>query len=265
MNISDEERRAFTEHDLRVFSIADPDPNADPAAERLAWAHLGEELGRVLCDRYEHGPSAHAESFVPPHHCPVRNAVVLRARTRDIRERVLGHRAAVGRALRVLESSCRGDGWHRRTEALIALSLAAGQARCLGNRLTSLPTLVASRPGALAEALGTALADSARALDAVQQRLRESAEPGRTIPAAAPLAAARSAARLATCLEEEVRAEPIDASGTDLSHVDHLDLPLLAGVVWSRTTVWPDTLATLTRSHSNRVAPGVYQIRRTYP
>ncbi|MFE3202110.1 hypothetical protein [Embleya sp. NPDC059237] len=262
MNISDEQRRAFTEHDLRVLSTADPD--ADPAAERLAWAHLGDELGRALCDRYEHGPSAHAESLVPPDRCPVRNAIVLRARTRDIRERVLGHRAAVGRALRVLESSCRGDGRHRRTEALIALSLAAGQARCLGSRLTRLPTLVPSRPGALAEALGTALADSARALDAAQQRLCESAAPGRTIPAAAALAAAGSAARLATCLEEEVRAEPIDASDTDLSHVDHLDLPLLAGVIWSRTTVWPKTLAPLTRSHSNRVAPGVYRIRRTY-
>ncbi|WP_439679826.1 hypothetical protein [Embleya sp. MST-111070] len=263
MNISDEERRAFTEHDLRVLSTADPD--ADPAAARLAWAHLGDELGRALCDRYEHGPSAHAELLVSQDRCPARTAIVLRARARDIRGRVLGHRAAVGRAFRVLESACRGDGRHRRTEALIALSLAAGQARCLGNRLTPLPTLVPSRPGVLAEALGTALADSGRALDAAQQRLRESAEPGRTIPAAAALAAAGSAARLASCLEEEIRAEPVDASDTDLSRVDHLDIPVLAGVIWSRTTVWPDTLAALIRSHSNRVAPGIYQIRRTYP
>ncbi|GCD94590.1 hypothetical protein [Embleya hyalina] len=263
MSISDEERRVFTERDLRALSTADRD--ADPAAERRAWRHLGDELGRVLCDRYEQGPPASAESLVSPDRCPVRTAIVLRARTRDIRERVLGHRAAVGRAFRVLETPCRGDGRYRRAEALIALSLAAGQARCLGNRLTLLPTPVPPRPGALAEALGTALAESGRALDAAQRRLRASAEPGRTIPATAALAAAGSAARLATCLEEEIRAEAIDASDTDLSHVDHLDLPLLAGVVWSRTTIWPDTLAPLTRRHSNRVAPGVYQIRATHP
>ncbi|OPC78854.1 hypothetical protein B4N89_32500 [Embleya scabrispora] len=263
MSISDEERRVFTERDLRSLSTADPD--ADPAAERLAWAHLVDELGRAMCDGYEHAPSASADSLVPPDPCPVRTAIVLRARARDIRERVLGHRAAVGRAFRVLESPCRGDAWHRRTEALIALSLAAGQARCLGNRLTLLPTLVPPRPGALAEALVTALADSGRALDAARQRLRESAEPGRTIPAAAALTAAASAARLATCLEAEIRAEPIDASDTDLSRVDHLDLPLLAGVIWSRTTIWPDTLAPLSRSHSNRVAPGIYQVRASHP
>ncbi|WP_331766975.1 hypothetical protein [Embleya sp. NBC_00896] len=265
MSISDEERRAFTEHDMRALLDLD---GADPPSEVRAWEHLGEVLGSVLDGPFRHGVASMAETSVPDCQGPVETAIVLRARTRDIRDRVLGHDEAVRRAFRVLESLCRQGTWHRRAEAVIALSLAADQARCLCDRLVGLPVQALPRPAALAAALVTALDGSGRALEAARSRLREMAEPAgptpeAVIPSADALAAARTAIRIATRLEAEVRAEAVDASGVDLSRLDLTDPGILVGVVWTDTTVWPHGMAQVVRARSNRIAAGVYQVRRT--
>ncbi|MGW1989419.1 hypothetical protein [Embleya sp. NPDC001921] len=264
MSISGEERRTFTERDLWTLSGADD--AVDPRTEGRAWVRLGDAISRALYE-FERGVSASPEPRVVPRRGPIETAIVVRARTRDIRERALAHREAARRALRILDASPRDGSGSRRLEVLISLSLAAGQARCLGRRLTRLPPPASPRAIALVEALGTALAESGRALEAVQGGLREmpvSDGPARCDPPVAVPEAVAAAVRLAIRLEEEVRAEPVDASGVDLSRLDLVDTAPLAGVVWSRTTVWPARLAPMVRARSNRVAPGVYRVRRTY-
>ncbi|WP_331770967.1 hypothetical protein OG948_45860 (plasmid) [Embleya sp. NBC_00888] len=263
MSISDEERRTFTERDLWTLSGADD--AVDPRTEGRAWVRLGDAMSRALY-AFERGVSAGPEPQVVPRRGPVETAIVVRARTRDIRERALAHREAARRAFRILDASPRDGSGSRRFEVLIALSLAAGQARCLSRRLTHLPPPASPRVIALVDALGTALAESGRALEAIQGGLREmpvSDGPARCDPAAVPDAVA-AAVRLAIALEEEVRAEAVDASGADLSRLDLVDTGPLAGVVWSRTTVWPVRIAPMIRARSHRVAAGVYRVRRTY-
>ncbi|MGC0421078.1 hypothetical protein [Embleya sp. AB8] len=291
MGIFDEERRTFTEGDRRVLLTIEAEAEAEAEAnvgvgvatevgvgspaERQAWLRLGDSLSRVLCNRLECGGAGptDADPLVPLdlYGSPVERAIVLRVRTRDIRERVCGHATAVRRAFRVLDSCRTASARPGRTEALIALSLVAAQARCLGNRLTLLPPPTYPRPAALVAALGTALAESGRESEAAQGRLRAACDPDRpkpvlppAIPCTAAFAAVASAVRLARCLEEEVRTEGIDASGADLSRLDLTDPTLLAGVIWSGTTLWPPRIALLLRSRSNRVAVGVYQVRRVY-
>lgn len=262
MSISDEERRTFTERDLWTLSGADA---VDPRTEGRAWVRLGDAMSRALYE-FERGVSAGSEPQVVSRRGPVETAIVVRARTRDIRERALAHQEAARRAFRILDASPRDGSGSRRLEVLIALSLAAGQARCLGRRLTHLPPPVSPRVIALVDALGAALAESGRALGAIQGGLRElpvSDDPARGDPPAVPEAVA-AAVRLAIALEEEVRAEVVDASGADLSRLDLLDTAPLAGVLWSRTTVWPARIAPMVRARSHRVAAGAYQVRRPY-
>jgi hypothetical protein len=266
MNISDRHRRTFTECDARTLSAADD--VADPQVESQAWARLADAMSRALYT-FERGDPVGPEPCAPVGRGPVEAAIELRARTREIHTGVLGHGEAVRRSFRVLDSLLSGGAWHRRGEALIALSLAAGQARHLGNRLGNLPNSPSLRPTALAAALATALADSARALDTAQALLRETATPDGSAPQGAipgtdAFAATAAAVRLATCLEDDVRAEAVDASGVDLSRLDPVDPNLLAGVIWSRTTVWPTCIAQLLRARSDRVANGVYQVRWVY-
>ncbi|MEU0940834.1 hypothetical protein [Embleya sp. NPDC005971] len=264
MSISDEERRTFTEFDARALSAAGE--VADSPAEARAWIRLVGAMGRVLYP-FECAGSAGSQSCPPRDWGVVETTIELRVRTREIRMAVLGHGEAVRRAFRALDAPADGA-WQRRTEVLIALSLAAGQARFLGNRLTFLPSSVSLRQTALAQALGTALADSGRALDTAQGLLREMSgadgEVRAVISGTAACAAVTRAVRLAACLEEDVRAQAVDASGVDLSRLGPVDPGLLASVIWSRTTVWPACIAPLLRARSNRVADGVYQVRRVY-
>ncbi|MET7299593.1 hypothetical protein [Embleya sp. NPDC005575] len=179
MNNSDEDRRTFTECDARtLLAVGDV---ADPPVEGHAWTRLADAMGRPLYT-FERGRSTSPEPCAPAGRGPVESAIELRARTREIHTGVLGHGEAVRRAFCVLDSLLPVGPWQRRREALIALSLAAGQARCLGDRLTRMPSPTFPRPTALAAALGTALADSARALDTAQALLRETADPAGSAP-----------------------------------------------------------------------------------
>ncbi|MFI6581016.1 hypothetical protein [Embleya sp. NPDC050493] len=266
MSISDEERSAFTDCDARILSAVGG--ITDSASEGHAWTRFADAMGRTLYTFDREGPPA-PDPGPPADRSPVAAAIELRVRTREIHTAVLGLGEAVRRAFLVLDALLTGGAWQRRPEALIALSLAAGHARGLDDRLVHLSSSMSPRPTALAAALGTALSDTGRALDTTQGLLRELSEPDGSAPPAAisgtaVFAAVAAAVRLATCLEDDVRAEAVDASGVDLSRLDPVDPALLAGVIWSRTTVWPACLAPVLRGRSNRVAAGVYQVRRVY-
>jgi hypothetical protein len=53
----------------------------------------------------------------------------------------------------------------------------------------------------------------------------------------------------------------LDASGVDLSALRFPDLEVLAGVVWSDETVWPEGVAELVRARSEQIGYRVWQVR----
>ncbi|MYV98796.1 hypothetical protein, partial [Streptomyces sp. SID3343] len=79
---------------------------------------------------------------------------------------------------------------------------------------------------------------------------------------AAALDGARAAVALATGWEDDVMSAPVDATGADLSRLGILEPDVLANVVWTDTTRWPARLEPLVRARSNRLAAGVYRVRR---
>jgi hypothetical protein len=64
----------------------------------------------------------------------------------------------------------------------------------------------------------------------------------------------------ARTLADLIGAQPIDASGADLSNVKIAHLEILRGVVWTRETVWPTGIANWVRHGSREIGPGVYQV-----
>lgn len=57
------------------------------------------------------------------------------------------------------------------------------------------------------------------------------------------------------------RAQPVDASGADLSDLEIGDIDALDGVVWTRQTSWPPGIARQVEEHSEEIGDGVYRMR----
>jgi hypothetical protein len=92
------------------------------------------------------------------------------------------------------------------------------------------------------------------------------------IDAAAYLARARLTARnlvrdvdhareLAHGLYAALGAVPVDVSAVDLSQVEVTDLEALAGVVWTRETIWPLGMAERVELHSEEIGDGSWRVR----
>jgi hypothetical protein len=147
------------------------------------------------------------------------------------------------------------------------------RARAIAEELASIASLTddLGRAGdsarALADDLGRA-GDSARALADDLGRAGDSA---RALTEDLGRARAVDRARVfahnlnrtfvdARTLADLIGAQPIDASGADLSNVKIAHLEILRGVVWTRETVWPTGIANWVRHGSREIGPGVYQV-----
>jgi hypothetical protein len=61
-------------------------------------------------------------------------------------------------------------------------------------------------------------------------------------------------------LASAIRDHPVDASGTDLSHLTITDLQVLDGVIWTPQTTWPPGIAARVGKLSDEILRGVYQV-----
>jgi hypothetical protein len=66
---------------------------------------------------------------------------------------------------------------------------------------------------------------------------------------------------LVRALIRGIGAQPVDASGADLSGVEIDDLDVLNGVIWTGQTIWPPGVREQVRDNSEEIRPGVYQVR----
>ncbi len=55
-------------------------------------------------------------------------------------------------------------------------------------------------------------------------------------------------------------AAPVDASGLDLSDLRLPDIDVLAGVTWTKQTIWPDEVRAVVEDRSTPIRPGVYRV-----
>ncbi len=76
------------------------------------------------------------------------------------------------------------------------------------------------------------------------------------------LASTLDAARdLALDLANRICTQQIDASGADLSEVRIEQLDALSGTIWTDQTIWPPDIEDQVRAASEKIRPGVYQVR----
>jgi len=261
--------------DLDVHALLDHETR-DAGVEAPAWNRFGDTLDGVLYrvlgvdPRGCADPAPRAAAARAPSRAA--SAIQRRVRARDLRERALRFGDATIRAFHTIETRARDGGPANRTrdlsETLIALALAVGNADCLCERLAHVPLYTVEGPPVVAKELtaelATVLAESAHVLEALQAGLRSGAvltEADVDIARARALDGATDAAALAARLEQEVRSEPVDAAGADLSDLDIPDTCVLAGVAWDDATRWPPALAAGIRGQSDRVAVGVHRVR----
>jgi len=260
--------------DLDVHALLDHETD-DARVEAPAWNRFGDTLDGVLYrvlgvdPRGCADPAPRAAARAPSR---AASAILRRVRARDLRERALRFGDATIRAFHTIETRDGDEGPGTRTrelsETLIALALAVGNADCLCERLAHVPLYTVEGPPVLAKELtaelATVLAESAHVLEALQARLRSGAMLANgdlDIARTRALDGATDAAALAARLEQEVRSEPVDAAGADLSALDIPDTCVLAGVAWDDATRWPAALAAGIRGQSDRVAPGAHRVR----
>ncbi|WP_165969444.1 hypothetical protein [Actinomadura sp. KC06] len=71
----------------------------------------------------------------------------------------------------------------------------------------------------------------------------------------------KSVFALVQAVASALEAESVDLSGVDVSHLQDLDLEVLAGAVWNRATTWPANLRELVQRHSEEIGQGVFRVR----
>ncbi|WP_062436421.1 hypothetical protein [Herbidospora daliensis] len=66
---------------------------------------------------------------------------------------------------------------------------------------------------------------------------------------------------LGAIMARELIAIPLDVSGMDLSHLRVTDVNAVAGVMWTRSTIWCADLREVVEDQSEEIRPGVYKVR----
>ncbi|MFI0410811.1 hypothetical protein [Actinomadura sp. 3N508] len=71
----------------------------------------------------------------------------------------------------------------------------------------------------------------------------------------------KSVFALVRAVASALEAASVDLSGVDVSHLQDMDLEVLAGAVWDRGTTWPASMRELVERHSEEIGEGVFRVR----
>lgn len=66
---------------------------------------------------------------------------------------------------------------------------------------------------------------------------------------------------LVAAVAEALASVPADVSGADLSGLQVTNTDVLAGVLWTQETIWPQDMRHLVEARSEEIRPGLYQVR----